>query len=149
MIRVCVLKPFLIVCLIIIFNSAASAEPGSAWIPGSVSPLGPLQGGSFTITFTMDEDKFADTITFGSDGTFSIDSLSEIENSTGSYVDLLGILFFANFSGYFLDSPFSYTFYGLYLSPAIAGFNVIELSGTVYTGQFSGTETDTGSESGK
>lgn len=149
MIRVCMLKTLLIVCLMIIFTGAASAEANSSFITGGVAPLGPLQGGSFTITFTMDEDKFADTITFGSDGTFSIDSLSEIENSTGSYVDLLGILFFANFSGYFLDSPFSYTFYGLYLSPAIAGFNVIELSGTVYTGQFSGTETDTGSESGK
>jgi len=102
------------------------------------APWDQLRGG-FTVTFAMGEDEYTDTL-FGADNSFTIASLAEIENSTGSYLDLLGILFFANFSGSFLDSPFSYSFYGVYLSPAIFGIDIIELSGSVYTGNFSGTE---------
>jgi len=130
----------------VIFNNAASAEVSSSWVASNSSPLGSLRGGSFTVTFAMDGEEYTDIFTFGLDRSFIIASLSEIENSTGYYVDLWGVLFFANFSGSFLESPFSYSFYGLYLSSNIFGINVIELSGSVYTGNFSGTEIEEGAE---
>jgi len=134
-----ILKTLLILCLTITLTSPVSADLNTPQ-KGDNDFLFGVRGRSFTVTFSLDEEKYTDVFTFGSDGSFTMDSFSEIENSSGFYRDLLGILFLANFSGSFPVNSFSFSFYGIYLSPNICGINIIHYGGSLYCGTFFGTE---------
>ena len=133
-------KPFLIICLIAILintacgNGFANQSEDIFFLPGL------LQGKSFAITLNLGEEEFTDIITFAEDGSFTMASLSKIENSSGTYISVCGIVFFANFSGSFPENPFSFGFYGIYLSPNIFGIDAINFFGSKFFGTFSGTE---------
>ena len=65
---------------------------------------------------------------------------SSIEGSSGFYVDLFGILFFANLSGTLMFDPFSFSFYGIYLNSKLVGVSIIEFGDVRSMGKFHGTE---------
>lgn len=136
--KICTLKSLLILYLIVTFTSPVFAEVNPFQREDDFT-FG-LRGKSFTVTFCMDEDKYTDTFIFGSDGSFIIASLSNNENSSGSYLDILGTLFFAHFLVSFPTNPLSLSFYGIYLSPIIFGINIIHCGGQQYIGGFFGNE---------
>ena len=129
-----------LIILIAIFISSFSVESGAFQKEDSAFSLCLLKGKSFTVTFNLGEDEYSDIITFGEDGSFTMTSLSSIETSVGTYTSFCGILFFANFAGSFPGNPYSFSFYGIYLSPNIFGFDVIDWFGSPFRGTFSGTE---------
>ena len=139
MINIHTLKPLFILWLIVNFTSFASPAVALCEVQGNGFTLG-VQGKSFNVTFSMDEEEYTDTLTFGSDGCFTMAFFSKIENSSGFYIDLLGVFFFAHFSGSFPTNPFSFSFYGIYLSPDIVGITSINFGGSQYIGNFFGTE---------
>lgn len=135
-------KFFLIAWLIIIFTqqpASLASYPSSeeaAW-----RQFG-LQGKSFTITYSIDEEAYTDIITFEPDGSFSMAFFSQSEDSYGFYLDFLGIFFYAHLSGVIVFEPFSFSFCGIHLNPAIRGISIIDIGGSRYLSIFSGTETN-------
>lgn len=133
------LKSLLILCFIATFTHPVSAEANSCLKKVHGLELG-LRGKSFTVNYPVDEEEYTDTFIFGSDGSFTMDFFSEIENSSGFYLDLLGILFFANFSGSLPSNSFTFSFYGIYLNPDMFGISIINFGDSEYIGCFNGTE---------
>jgi len=101
-----------------------------------------LQGKSFTVTYSIDEEAYTDIITFEPDGSFSMAFFSQSEDSYGFYLDCLGILFCAHLSGTIVFEPFSFSFYGVHLNPTTRGISIIDIGGSRYISIFSGTETN-------
>lgn len=141
MTNVCTMRSLFILCFIASFNNLASAEAIAIFDEDNGLKIG-LRGKSFTVSFPMDEEEYTDTFIFGSDGSFTMDFFSEIENSFGFYLDLLGILFFANFSGSLPSNSFTFSFYGIYLKSEIFGISIIDFTGSKHIGHFSGTEVE-------
>ena len=139
MMNVCTMRSLFILCFIASFTNLASAEAIAILDEDNGLKIG-LRGKSFTVSFPMDEEEYTDTFIFGSDGSFTMDYFSEIENSSGFYMDLLGILFFANFSGSLPSNSFTFSFYGIYFNSVIFGISIIDFIGSKHIGNFSGTE---------
>ena len=139
MTNVCTMRSLFILCFIASFTNLASAEAIAILDEDNGLKIG-LRGKSFTVNFPMDEEVYTDTFIFGSDGSFTMDFFSEIENSSGFYLDLLGILFFANFSGSLPSNSFNFSFYGIYLNSEIFGISIIDFISSKHIGHFSGTE---------
>jgi len=133
------MRSLFILCFIASFSNLASAEAIAILAEDNGLKIG-LRGKSFTVNFLMDEEEYTDIFIFGSDGSFTMDFFSEIENSSGFYLDLLGILFFANFSGSLPSNAFIFSFYGICLNSEISGISIIDFTGSKYIGHFSGTE---------
>ena len=131
--------PLIMVCLITTFTNPAAAGLNPLRGKGYNFTLG-VQGKSFTVTFPVGEEEYTDTLTFGSDGSFTMTFFSSIGDSSGFYVALFGILFFANLSGTLMFDPFSFSFYGIYLSSKIGGISIIEFGDVRSVGKFHGTE---------
>ena len=141
MTNVCTMRSLFILCFIASFTNLASAEAITILDEDNGLKIG-LRGKSFTVNFPMDEEEYTDTFIFGSDGSFVMGFFSEIENSSGFYLDLLGILFFANFSGSLPTNSFSFSFYGIYLNSEIFGISIIDFTGLKHIGHFGGTEVE-------
>lgn len=139
MINVSTTRSLVTFCLIVCLGSLASAQAIASLEADGDVQIG-VRGKSFTVNFPMDEDEYTDTFIFESDGSFIMEFFSKVENSSGFYVDLLGILFFANFSGSLPSNAFSFSFYGIYLNSEIVGFSIIDFIGSKHIGRFSGTE---------
>lgn len=131
--------PPIMVCLIITFTNPAAAELNPLGEKGHDFTLG-VQGKSFTVTFPVGEAEYTDTVTFGPDDSFTMTFFSSIEDSSGFYLDLFGILFFANLSGILMFEPFSFSFYGIYLNSKIVGVSIINFGDARSIGKFNGTE---------
>ncbi|MBW1855106.1 MAG: hypothetical protein JRJ00_10570 [Deltaproteobacteria bacterium] len=139
MTNVCTMRSLFILCFIASFTNLASAEAIAILDEDNGLTIG-LRGKSFTVNFPMDDEEYTDILIFGSDGSFTMDFFSEIENSSGFYLDLLGIFFFANFSGSLPSNSFTFSFYGIYLNSEIFGMSIIDFTGSKHIGHFSGTE---------
>ena len=115
MTNVCTMRSLFILCFIAFFTNLASAEAIAILDEDNGLKIGPRWSVGVG-TCVADEEEYTDILIFGSDGSFTMDFFSEIENSSGFYLDLLGILFFANFSGSLPSNSFTFSFYGIYLS---------------------------------
>lgn len=98
-----------------------------------------VQGKSFSVTYSVDEEEYSEIITFEPDGSFSMAFFSQIEDSYGFYFDCLGILFYAHLSGAIVFDPFSFSFYGRYRNSTVFGISIIEFGGSKHISSFSGT----------
>jgi len=134
------LKPFFTVCVLIATVTSAGATTSTMCGAHEGNVTLSLREKSFMINFSVGEEEYTDTIIFGSEGSFTMDFFGEIEGSSGFYVDLCGVLFFARFSGILAFESFSFNFYGVHLNPHIFGISLINFGDSRYIDKFSGTE---------
>ena len=135
-----IIKSLLNLCYVVVLIGSVPADIYSSCNKEERLQISLLQGRSFAVTFNLSEEEYTDILTFGEDNSFSMKEMGKLGSNTGSYIDLLGILFFADFSGSFTGNPFSFSFYGIHLGPNISGIDFINFFRSPYCGIFSGTE---------
>jgi len=139
MMRLRILKLLFLLCFIAAFAASAAAGFNTYREKDGGFEQG-LRGKTFMVSFSVGEDEYTDAITFESNGAFTMAFFSEIEDSSGFYLDLLGILFFAHLSGTLMFDPFSFSFFGVHFNPDIFGITIINFGDSQYINSFSGIE---------